>query len=398
MKERSAVDHLAAWLEENPILTPRHTREELARIAAGPNAPRLRSRNLPETKPEPLQLPTKLTAEEAQALDEFVRNLLVELKAKALASPGQRIWFGENPFWLWTDRNFYRRETDTWADDTWWLELARSAPEHDGAAVILLTQGHRDPVPALLERMRSCDDWDNELMNEHLVWPLLDELPWPIDADWPNHSLNQGSPPPALARHKAMRVRTILASAEKETEETERLARRVGSLAYLAQLDPASAAIWLSESERMRLREIALEWASQEENESLLLDTDALRAAAEHGWTEINGRLQENPTYWRAQENLMKALGRASVEGTKALLLSAISPDDVARNLAAQALRAQSTDDHTGRIATLGATQKFPVAAMPRLEEHFRNRDLKDKFAAAIAWWRCRRLSLGKGA
>ncbi|MGC4071076.1 MAG: hypothetical protein QM760_00860 [Nibricoccus sp.] len=342
------------------------------------------TRGLPEKKPEDWLQPVLWEEIAHDAVTRRAIQIISAARRWAEDDPDGNDFYGDSPLWLLSLLHWYRNQTDVWADDTWWTELAIKAWEQKrsrSAALFLLS---RNSAPSevraeLLSELNGAEGWGEEWINEETLWFLADDLPWPVDTyqEFPKHSLAYGPTPPPLARREAMHCLESLWKAEAPRGESQE--NWLTALGHLSALDPESAAAWLSADDLQKLRDACLKWAHTSDNTVLLRDAP-LSAAAVHGWSEILSVLDRNEAFIAANmamETQIDWLGEA------ALKLSRIGRSELAARFAAHVLSGRSGPKPVLQIP--GREVHVGKESDPRLLEGSRN-----EFAAAIAWMRFR--------
>jgi hypothetical protein len=59
-----------------------------------------------------------ITDEQRHELNIWAESV-IEINKEAMSS--------EKAYWLWSDRLYYQRNKDTWADEAWWIEIAKKS-------------------------------------------------------------------------------------------------------------------------------------------------------------------------------------------------------------------------------------------------------------------------------
>ena len=391
LRKHSPHEVVHAWLVKQRLFEPAPSLDALKHLGAGERlSPRQRSLPAPGILKKSECLPT-LDSFDVNETDRLAKEIIAETKQLMETLPLHgRLFDDRDPLGYWAEPKFYRRGKEAWASEQWWLKLAEKNWEQGksaAAALVLMANGRDEPKAELLREMAEQESWDSEALDERLIWPLLAELPWPIDDydAYPKFPAGLGSPPPQLARGPAMQCREALAEATRAVDDWTRGQEQILALEHAARLDSISAAEWMTEDELGQLRAAAMRWAGEPFDFMALRNESPLMVAARFGWPEVVNELKNNRAYIAAHFEFEDTFFDP---GGTALLLSLGTPNDLAARFAALAINRDFSANIAQRANRLSGTMDEKIRKTMReiLEQQWK----LGRFAAAIAWTRCR--------
>jgi hypothetical protein len=390
LQKQSASEVVNAWLTEVRGAPSPFSVEQLAQIPATEEAKLLKRRSLPASNAIGKDVPP-LTSFDFSEVDRCAAETIKTTKAAAQSATGNgRIFGNQDPLSWWMEPLWYRRNLDEWADEQWWIRLATrrwAESKNQWAALVLMVNGYDEIRDELLGSIRFHEFWCSETFWDEPLWSLVDHLPWPIDCDdsFPNHPRVLGSPPPPIARPDAARCREALTEFLNAPSWDAKNEKRLILLDHASKLDLVSAAEWLEPGEIGQIHRECREWAFESNNYVTLRRLEPLATAAHFGWTDILDILDANPSFFAAQHEH----DIIAVEpGKLALRLSLIAPGILAARYAAHSLVGDFSAIVDRLVEQLARSCNEEVRKSVQ-DMAARNRDL-DRFAAAIAWQRCR--------
>lgn len=406
LRRQSPAELILEWCEKEQV-EPSATIEEIEGIIEGPTAqPNIRS--LPIDSPDKGPKLLGFSEIDLQYMDERAADLLQAFKQHCEAEGKAREINQQDPLWRWSDRLWYVRGNDTWVDEAWWLRQARYVWQISGgqsqpiqgywlpyqqAALIMLVNGDNEPREMILEQCREMEYYHDEALIDGLAWLLFDELTFEIEeGDISEYPYALGPLPATLARQTALDIREALN--ETSSEDDPKPQRR--ALDAAANLDPQSAADWLTSQEVDDLHEVCLEWASSNESYYDFWSDEPLLAAANFGWSDVVDVLAQNPAIVPA---MLQWDTKRMHLGEYAQHLSLVNPGQYAARWAAHAMAMdiESEAESTAESIATGIGSSSSLSQfidMPDMAETWRANHLKSlreqQMAAAIAWHRCR--------
>jgi len=383
---RQSPEHVVhSWLTKNELLPAIPSEAELkGAIVTGIVEPP--KRWLPGEPPVAWDRLPKLAEFDHEALDHCASECITAALHQAQAEPGaSRIGDLHDLLSLWA-KPFWYRPGDGWASEQFWWEFAEKAwlgARRQLAAVLLVRAGH---APADLDEVglfRQLECWSSEAFEDEFVWQFVDRLPWVIDeGDYPKCPNRFRPRPPQIVRRAVRAFREAFAEYNRADTNCDRWSWLSRALTSVADVDRESAKVWLRSAELDELEAHLQKWAS--EADFVGNDWDAaFVVAAEFGWQWLPEVLSNNPLFIPAQfymENVYSAPGEV------ALKLSWVAPSALAGRFAAYALREQSPETLEQRARSIaGGSECYDSG-----RDIVRNWLTVDRFAAAIAWQRCR--------
>lgn len=373
-----------SWLVKAAILPVVPTPDQLAAFSASDELP-IRESHLPKKKPSEQDPLPALDGLNVVALDRKADALIRETQEFVAAKPGKnRIGELHEVLSLWL-KPFWYRAGDPWASDEWWLQMAAAvwkARRWDEAAAILILHGQTPSDFEIEDRLGIYDRWCDELFADEILWLFADRLPWPVDEGKFPEFPDKFKPKPAhWARRAARALREHLDALRRDASD-ENSCHLGYALIECAKLDSNSCKVWMQAGEMELLERRLKLWAL----EGNLLYADlgpACEVAAELGWTWLPEALASNRSFIPAQFNDEE---RYSAPGEVALKLSWVKPSSLAARFAAYALADISPEIFRARAESMAGGPKFYETGRLIV----RNWLTADKFAASIAWQRCR--------
>jgi hypothetical protein len=374
------------WLVPTNLLAEVPSPEALLALTSGPIV-RAKRKSLPKHEAiAETRLPHLATLDVAK-LDLQAQQAIQTALNQANADPGvSRIADYHDLLQLWS-QNFWYRRSDTWISFEQLNAYAKAAwkrHERDDAAVFLLVHGDETPRSAILERINRYDYWESEAFYDELLWVFVNELPWPIDeGEYPKFPPVLNPPPPQVTRRAAMALRQAIGELDKTSDEETKDVNRRRAIEHAALLDHTAASEWLTYGEIERLKLLLFGWASQSDDYCTLRTDEPFIVAAAFGLTELTDILANNPDFANAQFDMEEI---SFTPGEVALHISWVRPCELAARFAACAMIDQPAELLEQRAGRLAGSSKYIEMSREMINESMQ----RDRFAAAIAWTRCR--------
>ena len=329
--------------------------------------------------PQPAELDlTYLDLLARDCLDGALREAEVEPGASRIGGTVDLLSLWSKPFWY--------RPGDLWAGEEFWNKFARKAwqqSKRDLAVVILAKMGEMPADFDLEQRLNDSDCWSSEAYEDEWVWQFVDQLPWPIDEwEYPKFPSSVRPRPSQIIRRAVRAYREAMTLVSSVASESDRWHALESALAEIAKVDRLSVGVWLRSEEMHELERQLRLWAQSSEFGGHDWDA-AFEVAAEFGWAWLPTLLAENPLFIPAQFAFQESFSRP---GEVALKLSWVSPGTLAARFAAQALKGLTPELMETRARSIAGSADF----FPSGRKIVSDWQTVDRFAAAIAWQRCR--------
>ncbi|GAA4426632.1 hypothetical protein [Bremerella cremea] len=403
------VEFLNRWFQEQGLddeITP-------SKIEAAMAQPKqtIGERMLP---PQPFEKGPQLDELDAldfEAIDRIAAHYIEAFRQEAQLEKVRRPLFTLPPMSFWELPQWYARGRDTWVDDAWWINQARThwhrweaeskrrkrqPPLDQMVAFILLAYGDDKPREALADYYPEGSFYHPEAIDDGLSWAMEGELPWSMfDYDESIFPVQLGKLPPVLARKRVTEFRE-----EKRQAEPRELFDEDGPLRLIAALDFVSAHEWMTPNEITAVHQICLQWATATDDMTRFWFHAPLQIAANFGWRDVVERLAQNPSV--ATSLTTGELGRW-YQADFVLWGSLVLPGSYIARWSARLLQLDEEAEAAVEVQRIqkdlfrGSNRKLfpnPEETLQTLMEGQTRGQRQQKLAAAVAWHRCREAGL----